>query len=259
MVALSSELLSPPLLALIAVFFAAFACGTVVGFGTTVLTVAFASQLMPFDVILPVIAPLNVALSLYIAVRHRAQTEWRLLLRRLLPLAAFGVPVGLLLFRYRDQGGLRLLFGVFVIAVAAVELRPLLAGFRGAAARAAGPLPAWAAAGGLFAGGLLHGLFNTGGPMLVYVVARELPDKSRFRSTMGTLFVPLTAALIVDYAMQGLMTRHTVSVTLLSALPVVLGVWLGERLHDRVDQRTFRLVLWTVLLLGGVVLSVRAW
>jgi uncharacterized protein len=231
----------------------AYFTGTALGFGTSIICVTFAAQLMPLDVLLPIIAPLNVALSLYIAIRYRAETQWRYLIRRVVPLVALGIPVGMVLFNLRELTWLRLVFGIFVILLAALQLRLTMGRAREVQVlrpRLRTPL--------LISGGLMHGLFTTGGPLIVYVMGREIEDKAAFRSTIATMFVPMTTALIVDYALLGLFDAQTFRTTAMAVPPYLLGLWLGEIAHHRVDNARFKLGLWLLLLAGGFILAVRA-
>jgi uncharacterized membrane protein YfcA len=110
----------------------------------------------------------------------------------------------------------------------------------------------------LFSGGVVHGLFSTGGPNIVYVLGREIEDKGEFRSTIATMFVPMTLALLVDYALVGLFNRGVVIMIGWSLIPVGIGLWLGEWAHARFDNKTFKRALWVLLLVGGIILSARA-
>lgn len=241
-------------LILFGILFGAFFVGTVLGFGTTVLTVTFAAQVMPLEEILPIIAPLNVSLSLYLAIRHRKTILWSHLLTRILPAVGLGVPVGLLLFNLRNAQWLRLGFGVFVTVIAATQLRIALTSASGEGR----PLRPGPALGMLGLGGLVHGLYNTGGPLIVYVLGRELEDKSEFRSTIAALFAVLTAALVIDYVAIGLMTVETAKLSGVAVIPVLAGLWLGEIAHARIDTKTFKRALWVLLFAGGLILTVRA-
>lgn len=235
------------------VAFAAYFVGTVLGFASSVLSVTFGALLLPLDVVLAVVAPLNVALSGYIAIRHRHHTLWRALFRRILPLVGLGVPFGLLLFNLRGLGWLRFGLGAFVFVLAALQLWSALG-----RVSERGTLGAGVSAAMLFGGGLMHGLYGTGGPMIVYVLGREIEDKGAFRSTVATMFIPMTMALIVDYALVDMFTPRVLSLIAWSVIPVLGGVWLGEWAHRRFDNESFKLAVWVLLLIGGIILTVTA-
>ncbi len=245
--------LEPAQLGFAAVLFVAYFVGTALGFGTSVISVTFGVLLLPLDVVLPIVCPLNVALSSYIALRHRSHILWRLLLLRLIPLVGLGVPLGLMLFNLREVRWLKLAFGLFVIALALLQLRLAFARLH-----AARPLGKIAGALMLVGGGLVHGLFSTGGPNVVYVLGREVEDKGAFRSTISAMFVPMTTALLIDYALLGLFTPDVLIAIAWALVPVSCGLWLGEWAHARFDNLTFKRALWILLLIGGVVVCLRA-
>ena len=94
--------------------------------------------------------------------------------------------------------------------------------------------------------------------MIVYVLGREIEDKGAFRSTVATMFIPMTMALIVDYALVDMFTPRVLSLIAWSVVPVLGGVWLGEWAHGRFDNESFKLAVWVLLLIGGIILTVTA-
>jgi len=247
-------LLDPTQLGFVAIIFGAYFVATVLGFGSSVLSVTFGLMLLPLDMLLPIVCPLNLCLSLYLAVRHRRSTRWRDLFRRLLPLTCIGVPFGLLLFNLRDMRSLQLMFGILVVVLAVLQLRVAFAGRVGDDK----PLGSVSRSAMLIGGGVVHGLFSTGGPLIVYVLGREIEDKGAFRSTLSTMWVPMTAALLIDYASIGLFTDEVFTMIGWSIIPVALGLMLGEVAHARFGNRMFKRSVWILLLVGGVILSTRA-
>src|SRR5690606_12982821 len=155
------------------------------------------------------------------------------------------------LFNLRALGWLRLGFGAFVAVLAFNQLR----GERRTTLPPLSKLPASAL---LFTAGVVQGLWATSGPLVVYVLGRELPDKARFRSTLAAFFVPLTVALIVDYALLGLYRPEVLRLGGCAAVVMLVSILLGERAYHRLDAQRFRRLVWVLLLVGGIVLSGRA-
>lgn len=242
---------------LAAIVFVAFGTEAAMGFGCNVLAVTLAIHLYPLDQLLPVLVSLNLVVSIYIVVRHRDAIVWPLLRRRILPLMAIGMPVGMLMLFLGSGPALKLGFGLFVIALSALELARVLgsrASTRGTAAARPLGLPASVVI--LTLGGLMHGLYASGGPMAVYFASRELPDKRRFRSTLSLLWLVLNVILIVGYLFRGLVDQRVAQHVGILIFPLALGILAGEWLHNRVDAWTFRLLVFALLLAGGIVLVV---
>jgi hypothetical protein len=55
------------------------------------------------------------------------------------------------------------------------------------------------------------------------------------------------------------MRGETLPFSILMIVPALLGMWVGGRLQDRIDQKTFRRATLFVLLIAGLNLLRRAW
>jgi uncharacterized protein len=248
-----------PVLAIAAIVLAALVVEASLGFGATVIAVALGAFFFPIDVLLPAYVPVNMLLSAYLVVRHRDGVDRRILLRRIVPFMAIGLPAGLLLFRYSTGPHLKVLFGVFVVALSALELwRLLRAAPAGAAAPAPRPLATAPAVVLLALGGLIHGAFGTGGPMAVYVAGRQLANPRVFRSTLSALWLLLNGVLVVTYAFGGYLTAQSAKLSAVMLVPLVLGTVIGEWAHRRLKGRTFAVVVFVMLLVAGLALAVRS-
>lgn len=243
--------MSLALLALVVLL--AFSVEAVVGFGSTVLAVTLGAQLMPVDVLLPAFVPLNLALSAVLVARHARDVDGRLLGRRVLPFVGAGMVVGMGLFRLGSAASLEIALAGFVVTLAVVELARL----RRAESAEAQKLAPAAAAALLGVGGVAHGLFGSGGPMVVYVASRELAGKARFRATLSALWLVLNAVLVAGYAQQGLIGRASIGRSLALVPSLLAAIPLGEWLHRRLPEARFRPIVYVVLLVAGLSLAAR--
>lgn len=245
--------------ALAGVVLAAFAVEAALGFGATVVTVALGAFLIPIETLLPAFVPVNMVLSLYVAARYRRDVDARFLFTRIVPWMGLGLPFGLLLGARLGSAALRLVFGVFVVLLSAIELRR---GRSGAGSRSEGPAGPGAGrfVGGalLFAAGAVHGIFSTGGPLAVYVSGRELPDKARFRATLSSLWLVLNVALLALFAVAGRLGGGSLALSTVLFPPLLGGIVLGEVLHRRVPVALFRTLVFALLLCAGTLLAARA-
>ncbi len=225
------------------------------GFGSMVVALTLGSLVFPVNELLGVLLPINLVLSVYLVARGWAAIEWRLLLVRWLPLLAVGLAAGTLVAsRASEAPWLKPAFGVFVVLVAswqlAVALRPAL----GAGAL---PLPAKVAA--LLSAGAVHGVFATGGPLVVFVAARELPGKAAFRATLSMLWLVLNALVMPRLVLDGHVSAASLGRSALLLLPLGVGIGAGEWLHHRLDEGRFRVLVAGLLVLAGAVLAVQSW
>jgi uncharacterized membrane protein YfcA len=148
---------------------------------------------------------------------------------------------------------LKPLFGLFVIAVAIWQLRATLA-----PSTTSTPLPLAARVTALLTAGVIHGIFATGGPLAVFVTARELPEKSEFRATLSMLWAALNAALLVKWVFDGTLTSSSLTTSAWMLLPLLAGIGVGEFIHHRLDERRFRIAVAILLLAAGTVLTLKS-
>lgn len=234
-------------IALAAIVLLAFGIEATTGFGATVIAVALGVHLFPMQALLPRLVPLGLVLSVYLVARHRAHVDRRLLLLGVLPPMGLGLALGLALFERASSAALQRAFGVFVVVVAARELWRLRRG-RDAAER---PLPPLANGAALLGAGVIHGLFASGGPLLVYALGRRGLAKERFRATLSSIWLALGVALLVAYARQGLLDRAAL-VASAGLVPVLApAILAGEWAHGRLDELRFRRFVFALLLAAG--------
>lgn len=241
-----------PILAVIV--FVAYQIGATTGFGSAIIALTFAVNFYPIDYLIPVLVPLNLAICSYLVVRHPSGIRRDLLLKRILLPVCLGMPVGLVLFHTADTDRLKWTFGLFVLVLSAWELVRTSYASRAQLLR---PLSGAASAAWLWAGGVIQGLWVSGGPLVAYWAGRTLPEKGAFRSTLSSLFLILNAVLFVSHLGAGRITPGTLRVSLLLLPAVFLGILLGEWLHARLPERGFRVVVFAVLVFAGAAIVLR--
>jgi len=228
--------------------FLAFTLEAVTGFGSIVIALALGAQLVPMESLLPILVPLSVCMSGVMFWRHREKIDRSLLLRQLLPGMLIGTLVGYAAKPYLDAALLRQLFGLLIIWFAARELWRL---------RHATPFavrPVWLTRSLIVVAGVTHGLFASGGPLLVYAVSGLQMDKARFRATLVTVWLSLNVVLATAFALDG---RLQPALPFVAAyIPVIFaGVYFGEKLHHWVSERHFRIAIYVLLLVTGALLA----
>lgn len=229
-----------------------FTVETAAGFGATIVTVTLSAFFLPIDRILAVFLPVNIALSAFLVARHRAAVSARLLVLGILPFMGAGMIAALLVRNLGDKRFLRTAFAAFVVALAAVELG------LGAKPEQKRPLSPPMRSATLFGAGVIHGLFACGGPMVVYVTAREISDKSVFRATLCALWLVLNVVLVGTMSFAGEVSAATLEQSLVLVVSLGLGALLGEHVHARVSEATFRKGVFVGLVAAGSILFLRS-
>ncbi|SFR65911.1 hypothetical protein SAMN05216203_2284 [Marinobacter daqiaonensis] len=229
----------------------AYTIEAITGFGSIVIALSLGAVLLPIPEMLPVLVPLNVLMSGYLTWKHRHHIHWRLLSTLILPLMLTGTITGYVLTPWLGAAALKTLFGLLVVWFAGKELWRIFGG------RVAVPHNLAASRVITFGAGITHGLFASGGPLLVYALAGIQLDKGRTRATLLTVWFTLNLTLSVLYMFDG--SLITSAGRLVWYLPLlVIGVWAGEFLHHRLNEDRFRQAVYGVLLVTGLLLMLGA-
>ncbi|SHL29867.1 hypothetical protein SAMN02745216_04973 [Desulfatibacillum alkenivorans DSM 16219] len=240
------ESIEPSLFILAGIVLLSYTVQTFSGFGSTIIAVTLGSHLYPIPFLLPILVPLDLFLNAYLTTRHRRFIDKPVLLRRILPAMGAGLLIGMALFSLTEGVLLKKIFGVFVVLLSSRELwirlrsrakvRPLgVLGFNGFTAAA----------------GVVHGIYASGGPFLIYALSRLNMPKASFRSTLAALWTILNLMLTVYYLVSGRVTDVTLTHNLLLLPMILLGIVIGEKLHAWINEYAFTILVFVLLLGAG--------
>lgn len=105
--------------------------------------------------------------------------------------------------------------------------------------------------------GLLAGMFGTGGPPLIFYYQLSGLKKEAFRSHLMTLFLLMALVRFPSYVFSGLVTFPRILSAAYIFPAVLLGVWLGNRIHVRISEAGFRKMVSAGLVVIGIILLVK--
>lgn len=234
--------------AFLSYFSAAFA-----GFGGVIIVLTLGAHIYPITWMLPVLLPLTLIANFYIFIRHHKYIDTGVLFKRILPIMGTGLVIGFVLFNFLHGELLRTIFGVLVILVALRELKNLIMGNR----QITEPLPVWISAIYVFFAGLVHGIYASGGPLLVYAVNKMQLEKSVFRSTLSMVWLTMNIFLTLSYTVAGKINLESLRFSIYLLPPLVIGVLSGEFLHQRIPERGFKIVVFVLLMLSGTFITIK--
>ncbi len=230
------------------VVFCANLVEAVAGFGSTVIALTIGANAYAITDMVPVLAPMNIVLSGLLVARHTQHVNRRVLFGAILPLVGLGAVVGAAVASRAEGKALKLAYGLLVMGLAASSLWRLL---RPAPAALRPPPPAWRGWLWLLAGGVVQGIYLSGGPLVVIFASQQLKDKTEFRSTLSSLWLLVNIVMTGWYFSQGAVTAHTLKTSALLLVPVLLGLMVGERVHHRIHEATFRKGVFGLLFFSG--------
>jgi len=243
------DLLADPWLpALAASMVFAYAVQTMTGFGSQVIVLSISAVVYPLAVTMPVVLALNLLMCGFVALRMRRAVDVKLLATEVFPWMGLGVLAGIATLRGFGFLPPKWPFGLVVVAFALKELRALS---RRLAAVESAPATrrAW-----LASGGFVHAFYASGGPLVVTALAGTTLDRDRFRATLMTMWFVFNGVVLANVVTAGGWDHGTSVRTLALAPTVPLGIWIGEALKTRVNDRGFRVVVQATLLVAGLAL-----
>ena len=247
--------MDPKLFVLLAIIPFSYTVGATTGFGSAIIALTLALHLYPLDFIIPVIVPLNLVICLYLVIRHRTGVDRSLLKRKVLPFTLSGMPIGLVIFHVVQTEALKFWFGLFVVGLAVFELIRLT---RANGEVAGKPLSQAQSIFWLFGGGIVQGLWVSGGPLIAYWAGRSIPNKREFRSTLSALWLILNMILFFSHVATGGINLQTLKFSALLIPFQACGIALGEYIHGRLPERAFRMLVYVVLVFAGASVLLRS-
>lgn len=217
----------------------------ITGFAGTLLAMPPCIRLLDADTaktVLNILAQVSCLAVMLTGWRH---IQWRILGKMLAGMLA-GMAVGVILYRILPLDFLLTVYGILILLIALQKLFfPKFLADSGRNRYWIVPLA-----------GIIHGMFVSGGALLVVYASGVLKEKESFRSTMASVWVILGFFVTASQLQGGAFTAETARLTLLALVPMALGVWIGSLLVKRISQQAFLKLTYILLALAGLLVLV---
>jgi uncharacterized membrane protein YfcA len=99
--------------------------------------------------------------------------------------------------------------------------------------------------------GLIHGIYASGGPLLIYALSKLNLPKSVLRSTLAAVWLIFSVILTASYFIAGTFSRESFTAIAILIPVILIGLVLGERLHHRIAEYPFKVFVFVALLVAG--------
>ena len=232
------ELLSlPTLIAAATVLLAGMVRGFS-GFGSAMIMVPVLAVLYGPLVAVPIALALEMAVSLPLVPPAAKLVDWRRI-ALLLVAACASVPLGIWLLRTLDASSVRYVFSAIIIA--AVIL--LATGWRYTGRP--GVVPTLAT--GLLSG-VMNGVAGMAGPPVVFFYLAGSGAAATSRASFIIFFAVVDLFALILFALDDSFARDSVILTVVLAVPFILGGLIGARLFGKASERFYRNVVLLILL-----------
>jgi uncharacterized membrane protein YfcA len=214
------------------------------GGGLGVLAVPLMSLIISPPQAAAILLPLLIVMDWFTVWHYRKSWDKRNL-AILLPAAVVGIVLGSLFFRYLTDAHIRILVGVLAILFVAnyflkrQNVKPHKADVpRGLL---------W----GTVAGFTSFGVHAGGPPVNIYVLPQRL-EKSIFVGTTVVFFTIVNLIKVVPYMMLGQFSTGNLLTSAILAPLAPIGVWLGVKLHHKVNEKLFYTLCYIFLFVTGL-------
>lgn len=193
------------------VLFIANVIQAITGFAGTVLAMPASMFLLGVDnakVVLNVIALLSGLLLPISVIRG--------LIKKLLKICVFmliGMAVGILLCKVISSNSLLIIYGIIIIVIAGKNLL----------FHKEHKLPQAFLIAILIIAGIIHGMFVSGGALLVVYATQVLKDKEEFRATVAPVWIVLNSILLVSQIQAHAFNYDNIKLILLSIIPLIVA------------------------------------
>lgn len=217
------------------------------GFGSGLVLVSTLPWLIDITVAVPFAAVFSYMTVLAMAWRHRDEVRFRYAFPLIIGLFP-GIPLGMAFLQGVNPVLATGALGLVLVVYCAWSLRS-----RGTGLSIS---PKWGPVFGV-TGGVLGGAFNSSGPPVILYATLQDWNKGETVGTLQAFFLCQGALTISGFLYKGLINTQTLSWNLMLLPALGLGFWVGDKLHHRIDEATFKRVVLVGLMLMGVAFLVR--
>lgn len=231
-----------------AILFLATVIRSAFGFGEALVAVPLLALVIPVNVAAPVAVLVSITVALIVVLQdwrqvHVRSAGWLVLS------AMLGIPLGLLLLKAVAEPIVKAGLAVVIIAF---SLYSLLTRTRHELTN-----DAWAPVFG-FSSGVLGGAYGMNGPPLVIYGSLRNWSPERFRATLQGYFLIASLVGMGGYWLTGLWTPAVSRFYLLSLPIVIVAIFVGRVINNRMNARQFFLYIHVGLIIIGTILLVQA-
>jgi len=226
----------------------AFFIKAITGFGNTLIMGSLFSFVVPNTITTPVDLLMSVPTNGYMAWRERKAIT----LKSAIPLAVLmviGLVPGTFFLRMGADWLLRAIFGLVIVGMA------LQIALKKTDYQTKRNNPLTLALTGLISG-ILAGMFGVGALVAVYF-SKTTDNKQQFRSNTCFVFFVENIFRVILYWVTGIFNRQVFLISIVLLPAVVIGMALGRKADQHVDEVKMKRAVIALLLLSGMILFIR--
>lgn len=216
----------------------------ITGFGSGLIAIPLLALLLPLKLVVALILVLDFSASLALSVSQIRKAPWREIWP-LIPAGFLGIASAFYLLNSIDTETLSRFLGGFIVLYAFYSLsrwRPQQLG------------PLWWSLPSGYLGGVINGLFGTGGPVYVFYFQSRQFNKTQFRAGFSLVFMVDGLVRLIGFGSMGFYSSDSLKLLLWMLPLMLLSLWLGGRIHTSISQRLFEQGIALLLIGSGLAL-----
>jgi uncharacterized protein len=220
----------------------------ITGFGSGLIAVPLLALSNPLQFVVPLVLALDFTASFVLGGANTKKADWKEI-RVLLPFGLIGACIGAFALLKLPAAPVLLTLGCFT----------MFFGFRNIfGVSSAKPISAmWALPTGIVGGGA-GALFGTSGPPYIIYLTHRIKDKTAVRATFSWLFVIDGGFRLGLFLVAGLLLDSKLQMAyVLSLVPMVLGLYVGNKVHLDITSEGMLKVVGALLVISGAMLFVK--
>ena len=217
----------------------------ITGFAGTVLAMPFSISLIGVDAAKNILCMITIISCLYISIKNYKYILWKELLY-IVPIMFLGVLFGEYLYDIYPLDILLIVYSIFIILISLkglfikndLSINNTLLLFI------------------LMLSGIIHGMFISGGPLLIIYASKKFKEKDTFRATLSTIWVFLNSYMLISNLIRGLDILSIGKLTLYAVPALTIGLLIGNVLYKKINQNIFMKITYILLLISGLFILV---
>ncbi|MBO5494053.1 MAG: sulfite exporter TauE/SafE family protein [Pyramidobacter sp.] len=221
---------------------------SVCGFGFGVVVMAIWPYFLPYAQSVAVSALCGVSTAVMIAIPHWKHINFK----TLLPCALSGLIASALSVHFSAGAADKLMIHALGWVLIAVSIYNV---FLGGKIRIKAT-PRNGVIAGLI-GGTGAGLFSVGGPPVAIYMLASAHDNQEYRATLNAHFCFTSGVATIARAANGIITPTTLKLWLMVLAALALGLFLGNKIFNRLDAKKLRMAVYGYLLISGLTMILK--
>jgi len=235
------------ILSVIIIFFASLVQGAT-GFAFALILVPLLSFFLPLKTIVPISDILSLVINMLIIIsgwKHLALKEiWIIIVTGII-----GIPFGIHLLNTANLSVLKIIIGLLLIITSFAMYKGFKVHFKnkGLSHSVTG-----------FVSGVLNGSISMSGPPIVLFLSNEGYEKDSFRTNMNAYSIISNIIAIGAFGYNGLITKSVLQYSGINIIVTALGTLLGIHISKKINETTFKKVVFILLIITGIITVIKS-